>query len=90
MKKVYALSIRKDDELEQAIHDMDAHHLRIALYGIARGFQFDEAFLIAEDSAQETRRRLLVCDEYCACRNNNFSAGPAGITCGTCGKPPHP
>jgi hypothetical protein len=51
MEKLYVLSKRKDAELEQAIHDMDAYHLRIALYGVARGWQFDEAFSIAEEAA---------------------------------------
>lgn len=54
MGKVYVLSKRKDAELEQAIHNMDAYHLRIALYGVARGWQFDEAVSIAEEAAQQS------------------------------------
>lgn len=57
MDKVYVLSKRKDAELEQAIHDMDAYHLRIALYGVARGWQFDEAFSIAKEAAQQSVQR---------------------------------
>lgn len=54
MKKVYVLSKREDAELEQAIYNMDAYYLRIALYGIARGWKFDEAFSVAEEAAQQS------------------------------------
>jgi len=57
MNKVYVLSERKDAELEKAIYEMDAYHLRIALYGIARGWQFDEAILIAEETQEEIAKR---------------------------------
>ena len=47
MNKVYILSEHPDREVEQAIHDMPADKLRVALYGIARGWKFDEAMDIS-------------------------------------------
>ena len=47
MEKVYILSEHPDKEVEQAIHDMTADKLRVALYGIARGWKFDEAMDIS-------------------------------------------
>lgn len=47
MEKVYILSEHPDKEVEQAIHDMPADKLRVALYGIARGWKFDEAMDIS-------------------------------------------
>lgn len=67
MEKVYILSKRKDAELEQLIHNMDAYHLRIFLYGVARGWGFDEACSIAEEAAQHSVQRtgdgLWVCEK---------------------------
>ena len=58
MSKSYVLSQRNDAELEQAIHEMNAYHLRVALFGIARGWGFDESFSIAEDAAQQSVQRI--------------------------------
>lgn len=52
MEKVYILSKREDSELEQVIHNMDAYYLRVVLYGIARGWGFDEAVSIVEEYAR--------------------------------------
>ena len=48
--KIYTISERPDAELEDIIYNMDAYHLRIFLYGIARGWGFDEALSIAEEA----------------------------------------
>lgn len=51
--KVYISSSRNDAELEKTIYEMDAYFLRIALYSIARGDSFDDAFGVAEGAAQQ-------------------------------------
>jgi hypothetical protein len=48
--KLYILSENPDREVEQTIHEMTEQELRVALYGIARGWKFDEAIAIAIDA----------------------------------------
>lgn len=57
MDKVYIVSKRNDAELEKLIHEMDAYYLRIFLYGVARGWEFDEACSIAEEAAASAKAR---------------------------------
>lgn len=45
--KLYPLSKHSDREVEKAIYDMDENKLRVVLYGIARGWGFDESMDIA-------------------------------------------
>lgn len=40
--KLYVLSQKSDKELEQIIADLGELQLKTALYGIARGWNFDE------------------------------------------------
>lgn len=47
MNKIYVLSEHPDKEVEQAIHEMSEDKLRIVIYGIARGWKFDEAMDVA-------------------------------------------
>lgn len=47
MNKVYIESKHSDKEVEEAIYNMDKDRLRIVLYGIARGWGFDESMDIA-------------------------------------------
>jgi hypothetical protein len=56
MVKVYIASNRDDAELEKVIYDMDVYFLRIALYGIARGDNVDDAILLAEHAAQQSTK----------------------------------
>lgn len=47
MEKVYVLSEHSDEEVERAIAEMPEYKLRVALYGIARGWGFDRAMNVA-------------------------------------------
>lgn len=47
IEKLYPLSKHPDKEVERAIHEMDENKLRVALYGIARGWGFDVSMDIA-------------------------------------------
>lgn len=48
MTKIYILSQQNDAELEKLIYQMSLSQLRVFVYGIARGWDFDEAKSIAE------------------------------------------
>jgi hypothetical protein len=47
MEKLYKLSEHNDREVEDAVSAMSEIQLRVALYGIARGWGFDESMDIA-------------------------------------------
>ena len=47
MTKVYVLSSHPDAEVSDTINKMPADKLRVALYGIARGYDFDESMDVA-------------------------------------------
>ena len=47
MTKVYVLSSHPDVEVSDTINKMPADKLRVALYGIARGYDFDESMDVA-------------------------------------------
>lgn len=61
MAKLYVLSERPDAEVEKIIYEMDSYYLRIFLYGIARGWGFDESLTIAEDGQkyENDKREIL-------------------------------
>ena len=47
MTKVYVLSSHPDAEVSDTINKMPADKLRVVLYGIARGYDFDESMDVA-------------------------------------------
>jgi hypothetical protein len=75
MQKVYIASNRNDAELEKLIHEMDAYHLRIFLYGVARGWAFDEACSIASEAAQQNaQQKKTECAECGDCLPSHFAS----------------
>jgi len=70
MTKVYVRSERKDAELEQLIYEMSVKQLRTFVYGIARGWGFDETCAIAEsipplaaEKGDEMKKKILTFKE---------------------------
>lgn len=59
MEKLYVLSEHPDKEVEQVISEMTAEKLRVALYGIARGYGFDESMDVAIFIGEEKRESWL-------------------------------
>lgn len=51
------MSKREDAEVEEIISDMKEYYLRIFLYGIARGWGFDESLAIALEGSQNNASR---------------------------------
>jgi hypothetical protein len=49
MKKVYTVSKQDDRKLENLVANMRIEQLRVFLYGIARGWDFDKSCSIAEE-----------------------------------------
>ena len=47
--KVYVLSFKSDSELEKIIYGMKKNQLRVFVYGLARGWDFDETCDIVEN-----------------------------------------
>lgn len=93
MEKVYILSEHPDKEVEQAIHDMPADKLRVALYGIARGWKFDEAMDISifigmdkQASWLEAAQQSVQADICPTCRGTGKIYGEFDfIYCSKCG-----
>ncbi len=55
--KIYPMSNLPDAELEKIIYEMDAYHLRIFLYGVARGWGFDESLKLAKEANERATER---------------------------------
>ena len=66
MAKIYILSKHSDNDLSDTIFNMSADSLRIALYGVARGWNFDDAitYALEADSGIKNIARNLDTVEY--------------------------
>lgn len=56
--KVYTMSERPDVEIAEIISGMKEYYLRIFLFGIARGWGFDESLSIALEGSQNRYRSI--------------------------------
>ena len=50
--KIYTMSEKPDAEIEEIISNMKEYYLRIFLFGVARGWGFDESLSIAVEGGQ--------------------------------------
>ncbi len=96
MVKVYVLSSHPDAEVSDTINRMPVDKLRVALYGIARGYDFDESMDVAildgtktnwlsSLEAAEQPLALDVC-QYVENGIHDFHKSRIDETCLNCGK----
>ena len=93
MTKVYVLSSHPDAEVSDTINKMPADKLRVALYGIARGYDFDESMDVAIFdgtkttwlSSLEAAQQSRALDAATVCPNCGYQV--SALICTKCGTP---